>query len=249
VLAAESRLTLTAKSPSGPLHVNFDNASKLLACSTPNTSIGVVTYGLAAVGLRTAQSYIPEFEAELRDERLSVQEFAELFREFFLRQWEKDMPSDYKSPSMTFVVAGFNPNEPYGRVFLMELPKAPTPVEQSPAPGEFGITWGGQREIVDRLVQGYDHRAMNIIANVLKLKKEQRQEVQDALKTIAMQIPLAAMPLQDCVNLATLFVRTTIAAQTLTVGLRGCGGPIDVAVITRREGLRFIQRKEISVET
>lgn len=60
-----------------------------------------------------------------------------------------------------------------------------------------------------------------------------------------MSIPLAAMPLQDCVDLAIFFIRTTITAQRLTLGISGCGGPIDVAIITRREGLRFIQRKQI----
>ena len=31
VLAAESRVTLTAQTPTGPLYVNFDNATKVLA--------------------------------------------------------------------------------------------------------------------------------------------------------------------------------------------------------------------------
>jgi hypothetical protein len=60
-----------------------------------------------------------------------------------------------------------------------------------------------------------------------------------------MNIPLEAMPLQDCVDLAIFFIRTTIDAQKLTVGIRGCGGPIDVATITRREGLKFIPQKKV----
>lgn len=56
------------------------------------------------------------------------------------------------------------------------------------------------------------------------------------------------MPLQDCVNLATLFIKTTIETQSLTVGLRGCGGAIDVAIITRNSYLKFIKKKEIIVE-
>lgn len=60
-----------------------------------------------------------------------------------------------------------------------------------------------------------------------------------------MPIPLQAMPLQDCVDLAIFFIRTTAEAQRLTFGIRGVGGPIDVATITRREGLRFVQRKKV----
>ncbi len=246
VLAAESRVTIGAQPPQGqPIHVNFDNATKLLSFSSPNTAVGAVTYGQAAVGLRTPHSFMPEFEGGLPQQRLSVHEFAEHLSNFFMQQWQTTMPSDYPGPNMTFVVAGFNEGEPYGRVFLIDIPRNPAPVEQNPNPGEFGITWGGQREIVDRLIQGFDHNLPEIVSSTLNLQPQQLQSVKEALNVLQMSIPLPAMPLQDCVDLAVFFVRTTITAQRLTVGIRGCGGPIDVATITRRGGLRFIQRKAI----
>lgn len=249
VLAAESRVTIGADLPEGQrVHVNFDNATKLLSFSPPNTAIGAVTYGQAAIGLRTAHSFIPEFEAGLPQGRLSVHEFAQHLSDFFMRQWQAAMPTDYQGPNMTIVVGGFNEGEPYGRVFLIEIPRNPAPVEQHPNPGEFGITWGGQREFVDRLIQGFDHRLPEIASTALNLPPQQVQSLIQALNVLQMRIPLAAMPLQDCVDLAILFVRTTIGAQRLTVGIRGCGGPIDVATITRREALRFIQRKEMAGE-
>ena len=72
-----------------------------------------------------------------------------------------------------------------------------------------------------------------------------RQQLITALAVLQMPLPLQAMALQDCVNLALFFIRTTIDAQNLTVGIRGVGGPIDVAVITGTEGIQFVQRKEI----
>ncbi len=244
VLAAESRITVGAKPIQGPeIHVNFDNATKLLAFSDPNTSFGVVTYGLAAIGLRGAHSFVPEFEASLPSDRLTVQGFSQCLSDFFMQQWKREMPPEYQGPNMTFVVGGFNEGEPYGCVFLSEIPRNPNPIEQHP--DGFGITWGGQREFVDRLIQGYDHRLPDAISKALNLQEEQKQLMMQAIAPMQMQIPLPAMPLQDCVNLAIFFLRTTIAAQRLTVGIRGCGGPIDVATITRREGLCFVQRKKI----
>lgn len=245
VLASESRVTLAAQFAGQQVHVNFDNATKLLSFSPPNSAVGAVTYGQAAIGLRTAHSFIPEFEANLPRERLSVQEFAQRLGDFFLQQWNAAVPDTYAGPSMAFVVGGFNENEPYGRVFLIEIPKRPDPVEQQPRPNEFGITWGGQRELVDRLIQGFDYRLPEIVSTTLGLQPEQTQAMTQALGTLRMSLPLAAMPLQDCVDLAIFFIRTTITAQRLTVGIRGCGGPIDVAIITRREGLQFVQRKQI----
>lgn len=60
VLAAESRVMLTAQTPGQPpLHVNYDSATKLLAFSAPNTHLGAVTYGQSAIGIRTAASSFP----------------------------------------------------------------------------------------------------------------------------------------------------------------------------------------------
>jgi hypothetical protein len=248
VLAAESRVTLQATPTEGgrpSLFVSFDNATKLLSFSKPNTWIGAVTYGMAVIGLRTAQSFAPEFEASLPEERLTVEEFASRLSAFYLEQWGAVMPADYEGPSMTFVVGGFNDGEPYGRVFLLDIPTKPDPVEQNPGMDGFGITWGGQREHVDRLIQGYDARMLDMITQTLGLDPSRLQPLLTELPKLQLPLPLQAMPLQDCVDLAIFFIRTTIAAQSLTVGIRGVGGPIDVAVVTRREGLRFIQQKRL----
>lgn len=87
VLAAESRVTLTAQTPTGPLHVNFDNATKVLSFHAPNTAVGAVTYGQASIGIRTAHSFVPEFEASLPPDRLSVSDFAQRLSDFFIAQW------------------------------------------------------------------------------------------------------------------------------------------------------------------
>jgi hypothetical protein len=253
VLAAESRVTLEARAVQGqasqPITVNFDNATKLLTfTSRRHRWVGAVTYGQAAIGLRTAHSFLPELESELpQDERLSIQDFAQRLSTFYQRQFQEAFPQGYSGPNMTFVVGGFNEGEPYGRVYVFDLPQRPVPTEQQVNPGDFGLTWGGQREVVDRLIRGYDHRLIEI-ASQIGISQPQIQQLQLASQPLQMAIPLAAMPLQDCVDLAIFFIRTTIAAQHLTVGIRGCGGPIDVAVVTRRDGLKFVQRKEVAGE-
>jgi len=42
-------------------------------------------------------------------------------------------------------------------------------------------------------------------------------------------------------------VRTTMDAQNLAIGVRGVGGPIDVATVTRTKGLEYIQQKKIKI--
>lgn len=181
VLASESRVTLAAQLPNQQVHMNFDNAVKLLSFSPPNNTVGAVTYGQAAISLRTAHSFMPEFEAKLPSERLPVQEFARRLSDFFIQQWQTSVAETYVGPSMAFVVGGFNEGEPYGRVFQIDIPNRPEPVEQQPKPGDFGITWGGQRELVDRLIQGFDYRLPDIVTKTLDLQPEQTQAVTQAL--------------------------------------------------------------------
>lgn len=248
VLAADSRVTLTAQASveTSPIHVNYDNATKLLSFQAPNNYVGAVTYGQAAIGLRTASSFLPELEAQLPDERLSVEDFSTRLSQFFVDQWKNVMPDNYNGPPMIFVVGGFDPEAPYGRMFLFEIPNNPQPQERSPR--DFGMTWGGQREIVDRLIQGFDNRLIDLLLRHFDAPPdpEMVRSIRDSLiKELQLNVPIQAMALQDCVDLAVFFLQTTISGQSLTVGIRGVGGPVDVAVITRRDGFKYIQKKQI----
>ena len=82
---------------------------------------------------RTAHSFLPELEATLKQEaagRLTVQAMSQRLSDFYMGQWTAaGMPTPYQGPAMTFLVAGFNDNEPYGRTFQVDLPDRPTPVE------------------------------------------------------------------------------------------------------------------------
>jgi len=248
VLAAESRITLTAEDheTGEKLAVSYDSAQKVLNFFPAHTHVGAVTYGVSGIGQRSAYSYITEFESSLEKRRLTVEEFASRLSDFYLRQWKLVVPADYKGPSMTFVVAGYNEGEPYGRVYLIEIPRAPSPIEHHA--NAFGMTWGGQREIVDRLLAGYDERAIGVLKNALSLNDDQVKISRDALKRFGMPLPIQFLPLQDCVDLAIFFIRTTIEAQRLTVGIRGVGGPIDVATVTRTDGFQWVQRKKLRGE-
>ena len=90
VLAADSRVTLTAQPPTGAaFFVNFDNASKLLRFGDQHNYVAAVTYGQALVPgqERTAESFLPELLAELPPTRLPIDQFAQSLSDFYLSQW------------------------------------------------------------------------------------------------------------------------------------------------------------------
>lgn len=253
VLAADSRITLEVQRlgdpPPPPLIVNFDNATKLLRFTGFHNFVGAVTYGAAVIGLRTAHSYIPEFELTLPEKRLNVEDYATRLSDFFLKTWKDVKPDMPTSPSMTFIVGGYDQKEPYGKVFLFDIPNNPKPMPRNPGETDFGITWGGQLNISSRIIHGFDPSVPAIISQALKSDPKTAGELIQKLKqNLEFQIPYQVLPLQDCIDLAIFLIRTTIIAQGLAVGVRGVGGPIDVAVITRIEGINFIQSKALRGE-
>ena len=255
VLVADSRITLTntATTPNGKeiTHSYFDNSQKLLRINGQN-NLGALTYGTGVIlqpHPRTAHSFLSEFETSLGPAKsrraLSVEDFASKLSEFYLGQWQKgQMPPD--AQPMIFMVGGYDKGAPYGRVFELSIPTAPEPNEIFTAPGHFGMVWGGQKEFADRIIVGYDDQLPGAAQQILELTDEQREKLRNDLKQHTQtKIPFEFLPLQDCVDLAILVVRTTAALHGLITGIRGVGGPVDVATITRTHGFESIQQKSI----
>lgn len=249
VLASDTRITLTAQMKGSPsFNVNFDNASKILTFGEPHNYVAALTYGAAVIGNRTAHSFVPELELELKyGGRKTILEYANKMSDFFLKRWKEAMNSKQPpSGTMTFIVGGYNADAPYGAVFLFDVPDNPRPREQNP--NDFGMTMGGQYQMASRIIQGYDPALLAILDNRPDLADSQVQGIRQDLKSLQHTIPIHVLALQDCVDLATFLIRTTITAQELAIGLRGVGGTIEVASITRAEGFGWVQRQELHGE-
>ncbi len=252
VLAVDSRVTLNAQRKGMPsITINFDNASKFLHFSPPHDFIGAVTYGTAIIGQRTAHSFIPEFEQSILSkskERLKIISYARKLSDFYMNRWQELTPKDYKGLPINFIIGGYDKDEPYGSVYLFNIPNMPKPEPKNP--NDFGMTWGGQLEIASRIIQGCDPRFIDVVKNTLKLNDDQVNLLITALrKNLGFPIPYAILPLQDCVDLAIFLIRSTITAQRLSIGIRGVGGLIEVATVKRTQKLTFIQKKEIKGES
>jgi hypothetical protein len=258
VLAADSRVTLTSHhaDTNTTLPAYYDNATKLLKVKG-QAFVGAVTYGRGALGEtqpRTAHSYIPEFEQELVAEvgertRLSVEGFATKLSGFFQRRWEATMPPETPpNDTMVFLVGGYDEDAAYGRVFQVVIPTEPAPQEFN-AGNEFGITWGGQGEIASRLIHGFDPNLDQLVRAHVHLNPAQTTNLREkALQGLAVPIPYQFLPLQDCVDLAIFLVKATATMQKWMLGIRGVGGAVDIATITRTEGFQPVQQKVIEGE-
>lgn len=266
VLAADSRVTLFNQipqqhAPNAPANAlpqvlvipaTFDNATKVLKVKGQD-HVGAVTYGLGAFftanGPRTMHSFIPEFEQELEQAavgRLSVSDFANRLSEFFLRQWNQHVNHPPKpGEEINFLVGGYDEVASYGRGFLFVIPTQAAPIEQNAGPGQFGITWGGQHDLVFRLLYGFDAELLEFVRATLNLTPQQLLALKQQIEPrFAAGIPFQFLPLQDCVDLAVFLIESTISFQKYrTTVVRGVGGSVDVATVTRDKGLEFLSRR------
>jgi hypothetical protein len=260
VLAADSRVTLFNQMPNPQmpnqvivLPANFDNATKVLTVSGQRR-VGAVTYGLGAFitpnGPRTMHSFIPEFEEELKrnnvPDDLPTQGFATRLSNFFAAQWNTlvNRPAN-PGEEINFLVGGFDQGEAYGKVFLSQIPTSPVPIEQNAGPGQFGISWGGQHDLMFRLLYGFDVELPAFLQTTLNLPAPQFAGLRQQMEQRFMAgIPYQFLPLQDCVELAIFLIQNTITFQKYrATTVRGVGGPVVVATVTRAKGFQFYTQR------
>ena len=234
VLAADTRLTLTYQGK--PLA--FDNASKLLHIGP---SVAAVVYGSAAIGTQPIHALVSAFKREFElvhgaDSRLSVEEYATHLIAFLRERWDKLHPSDARPTSL--IIAGLSPGWPHGEMWRSIDLGHPAPTFTDPM--TFGMSWGGQIEVVNRLLHGIDSGLLRHLRTRLK-----KSRIDDHLNEYTLNLPFASMPLQDCIDLATLLIDTTIKLQALSLTDRVVGGTIEVMAITPEGGAQWVQRRAI----
>ena len=245
VLASDTRVTLDRTLPDGQtVTVNFDNASKLLTLGSPHNHVAAVTFGRGTIGGRSAHSLMPEFQQTLEPAPLRVSEYAKEIGRFLADRWAAE---NEQGSSMFLIIGGVDPGNPYGEVHRIAIPDSPVPTELYS--GSFGMSWGGQLEILNRIVQGFDPQVLQLIHDFDTANAIDITALRGHLRSnLAFTIPYASLPLQDCVDLAAFLIRTTMVAQNLSVGLRGVGGTVEIATITPTEGLQWVQKRQIHGE-
>ena len=89
----------------------------------------------------------------------------------------------------------------------------------------------------------------SFVKEKLDLDVNKTQELTDFLReNCESRIPYNILPLQDCIDLAAFLVRATIAMQNFGITVRGVGGVVEIATITRAGALEYIQKKKIHGE-
>jgi hypothetical protein len=231
VMAADSRLTLTTQQKT----VEGATVSLAVPQSDSNYKLfqtpqgfGLSTFGAADIAGVPIAGYIESFMRErLAPQPVVVDAVPDLLLEYFSRF--------SPPPDTSFHIAGYQLTESglEQHVWQVTLSGASPPSKtRLNEPGQQGATWGGEADILARLVQP--------LAMIDSEGKPGDQLPQ-------YDIPWEFFTLQDAIDFSVFAVRSTIEAIRFQPRAKTVGGPIDVLVIKPTETV-WVQRKELHGE-
>lgn len=148
------------------------------------------------------------------------------------------------------IVAGIDKDN-VGRAYSVWIPKGVTAEKNT---DRCGAIWVGQTDVLVRIVKGRapEIRQIDFVKDAFSKDEDGIAKQLDRLEYI---INWATITIQDAIDFCVLMTRTTESIQRFSDGtmlspggITGVGGQIDVAVITAKEGLQWLKKKQLTAE-
>ena len=235
----------------GHLYTNADKNIQLVR----GLPIGVLISGDGAVGTRALTSVMQDFSirASLRGnscfidkDAYTLQEVCEKLQTFIL---EASMAC--LSPIRSaLILSGYSAYADLPETWSIRFDGMQR-IEPELVWGEddYGLSWEGQAGCITRLLGDVPYAGFNEadaqLAEVALFNQTGGDTPEDGVDSPMIVTP--GMPLMDAVEVARFLMDTSLAFERLRADrqLKTIGGPVDLAIITRHDGFRWVQRKRI----
>ena len=235
----------------GHLYANAEKNIQLIK----GLPIGVLISGDGAVGSRALISVMQDFSvrAALRGSACFVDKGSYTLEEVStkLRDYILEVSRACLSPIRSaLILSGYSADAPLPETWSIRFDGL-DPIEPELVWGEdeYGLSWEGQAGCINRLLGDVPHSGFNEaeaqLAEVSLFNQTSSDSPTDEMDSPMLVTP--GMPLLDAVDVARFLMETSLAFERLRADrqLKTIGGPVDLAVITRHEGFRWVQRKRI----
>lgn len=224
----------------------YKNARKLFEVA--NIHMGIMAYGAGNIGKRSVQGVIEDFSEKIRTtEPKSIETVEQVTQKLFTHineQYEEQLSSidPAQRPLVGVFVAGYSKDQPSPEEWEFQIPANPK-VRRVRDISVYGASWRGVALPFTRLNMGIDPR---IIAELVK-KGVDKKIIDEAANLVKSQIMYDAMPVQDAIDFASHILRTTIVQTTFEVGPPSCGGPLDIAIISKVDGFQWVNKRQLTI--
>jgi hypothetical protein len=264
VLAADSASTLTITGmplpPGSPGFVAnvYDNANKIFNL-VKGLPIGCITFGSGNIGNASIGTLIKDLRKQLTDtpqdwnfdpKSYEMSGVADILAKFLADECDKLDAASKANINAGFLLGGYSlPKGDLGESWSVEITKGiPQPPKKLREPKDAGVSWGGQGEVLQRIILGFSPQLFDILSQVTQSPAGKPSEMAAKLGPILManlQAPMvfAPMPIQDAIDLARFLVHAASMFSRFIPGPNVVGGPIEIAVITKHEHFKWISRK------
>jgi hypothetical protein len=267
VLAADSASSLMLSTgPALGIANVYDNANKIFNI-VKGYPLGCITFGTGSIGNASIGTLIKDLRAKLTDKKeakeldfdpdgYTMEQVAGILAKFLGDECStlKDEAS-MKVTNVGLLVAGYSnkpKKESLGEAWSVEIiegvPKPPNKLREK---DQVGINWGGQAEVLQRMVLGFSPQLFQVLAEAGKSASGEpvtAEQIANDLSPLLMAklqagIVYAPMPIQDAIDLGRFLVHSAIMYSRFLPGAQVVGGPIEIAAITKHEGFKWISRK------
>lgn len=260
VIAGDSRQTYTNEKKN--TRIGSDFGSKVFQLTD---RIAVATFGWAFLKPQSANTLssmgalIEDLRAKL-DTEVNVIDAGNQLSGYLQGIYDYDVASLKWTPApqgklaVGLHVVGYNKDSTIGEAYLVQIPPGSSQLLRNT--NNAGCNWDGQTDVITRLVRGLDPRIelLPFVRHAIDNPLPNQPTVAEQIVNLQYVINWATMTLQDAIDFALFMVNSTIKMQRFSDGITmdqgdipGCGGEVDVAVITHRDGFRWIQKKELRV--
>ncbi|SRR6266699_4096029 len=225
VMASDSRLTLNTQQQAGAnqlINLSVGQSDSNYKTFLSSTSVGISTYGAADINGVPIGGYIESFIDDIAvPKSLAVDQVPDELLKYF--------KSQKQPPDTQFLVAGYKKTAKTSEQHVWHVSVAPGSMKQVNPVGVQGAHWGGESDILTRLLSpvGILDQNGSVVA-----------------KPPVYNIPWGFFTLQDAIDFAIFAVRSTIDALRFQPRAKTVGGPIDVLVIKPTEAF-WVQRKDL----
>jgi 20S proteasome alpha/beta subunit len=247
VMAADSATTFYKST--GEAGQIYEHANKIVNL-VKGLPIGVMTCGSGGVGSASIATLLKDLRAtlsidgerQLDPKNYTMKSVATEVQKFFA---DRAQSAEFKN-FLDLRICGYSSNRPLPEVWEVVLNEG-----ISPEPAflqnevDIGPRWNGESEALDRLIIGISGALSEGIVAEGILTKEQLELSQPKFYQHTVEhLILAAAPIQDAIDLARYMVETTKGFIRFSIKrTKTVGGPIEIAVITKHEGFKWVQRK------
>ena len=248
VMAADSAGSMS----SGQVYAHANKIANLCR----GLPIGAMSTGSGGIGNESVETLLKDLrwrftglepahaDWHLDPANYTVGQVAERLRSFLFDEKATACPDP---TNLQVRLCGYSAGRPLAEVWEVNMAAHTCPPpRQIMDESSFGVLWDGQYEALNRLILGLGY---NISEALVRhgIAPQSAGELQANLtKDLYATLAVPAMPIQDAIDLARFLVETTIGFVRFAVFLpKSVGGAVEIAAVTKHEGFRWVQRKDV----